>query len=72
MKKIKTLLMGVVVTLIMLASLGTGVMIVGFAIVMGGVLALALKLGSADLWQMCETPPQEQPEDEDASEVSPA
>lgn len=49
MKKVKSILVSVLTTLIILASFGVGVMLVGVAIVIGGAFALAMHLGASDL-----------------------
>lgn len=49
MKKIKSILTSGLVALIVLASFGFGVIMVGFAIVIGGAFALVLRLGAGDL-----------------------
>ena len=49
MKKIKSIMTSALVALIMLASFGFGVIMVGFAIVLGGAFALALRLGADDI-----------------------
>lgn len=49
MKQIKSLLAGGLAALIVLAGLGFGIVLVGFAIVLGGAFALALRLGASDI-----------------------
>lgn len=46
MERFKTALVGVVVTLLVLAGFGLGLMMLGFAILLGGVFALALRLAA--------------------------
>ncbi len=49
MKKVKSILVSALTALIILASFGVGIMFVGFAIVIGGAFALAIRLGASDL-----------------------
>lgn len=49
MKTIKTFLASVLATTVALASLGFGVMMVGFALVLGTVFALALRFGDKEM-----------------------
>ncbi len=49
MKKIKSILVSALVALIILASIGMGIMLVGFAIVIGAAFALATRLAASNL-----------------------
>jgi len=55
MTKIKSALASALTALILIASFGFGIMMVGFAIVLGGAFALLIKLGSASSTEKPET-----------------
>ena len=64
MKKIKSILASALVAFIVLASFGFGVMIVGFAVVIGGAFALAIRLGAGVIQSNTEPAPKVESEDE--------
>ena len=66
MKKIKSIVASALVALIVLASLGFGVMIVGFAVVIGAAFALAIRLGAG----VTQTNPEPAPTDERGDEAN--
>ena len=64
MKKIKSIVASALVALIVLASLGFGVMIVGFAVVIGAAFALAIRLGAGVTQTILEPAPTDERGDE--------
>lgn len=55
MERIKSFITSALITLIVVAGLGFGIMAVGFAIVLGGAFALALRLAGPSLIKEAET-----------------
>lgn len=69
MKRIKSFIASALIALVVLAGFGLGIIAVGFAIVIGAVFALALRLAGPSL--MAEHAKQAQPMHDDVPDAEP-
>lgn len=72
MERIKSLFARTLIALIVLAGIGFGILAVGFAIALGGALALALRLAGPGLSAKAEWRAETPPEDEAGAEPAAA